>query len=239
MTAKLAQRSIVPELLDGLPEWDPSAVGSRRDLVWINALMFQSSIMTAQLKRNVSRPPHRILEMGCGDGTFMLAVAKRLARRWPDVELVLLDRADLVSRKVRDGFQRLGWNAEAITTDVFEWLRKSNIGRFDIITANLFLHHFTDEELATLLAVAQALAPVFVATEPQRSSLALGATRLLGAIGANKVTLHDAATSVRAGFAGNELSALWPKGTNDRLGERRIGPFTHVFSARRMAEAVR
>ncbi|MDB5563169.1 MAG: methyltransferase protein, partial [Hyphomicrobiales bacterium] len=177
------------------------------------------------------------LEIGCGDGTFMLAVAKRLAGAWPGVELVLLDQADLVSVKMRDGFQRLGWNAEVVTTDIFAWLGKSDGARFDVTTANLFLHHFTDEELSGLLAVTQTLSPVFVATEPQRNSLALGAARLLSAIGANQVTLHDAAASVRAGFAGNELSALWPKGTNDRLGERHIGPFTHVFSAQRISEA--
>jgi hypothetical protein len=121
--------------------------------------------------------------------------------------------------------------------NIFEWLGKSDIGGFDVITANLFLHHFTNTELSGLLAVTQALSPVFVATEPRRNSLALGATRLLSAIGANQVTLHDAAASVRAGFAGNELSALWPKGTNSRLREQGVGPFTHVFSAQRLSEA--
>jgi hypothetical protein len=52
---------------------------------------------------------------------------------------------------------------------------------------------------------------------------------LLRAIGANDVTLHDAAASVRAGFKGAELSRLWPTGYTDQIDERGIGPFTHVF----------
>ena len=63
-----------------------------------------------------------------------------------------------------------------------------------------------------LLSGLQRLAPVLLATEPRRGSFPLAAARLLWAIGANDVTLHDAAASVRAGFAGKELSALWPAG---------------------------
>ena len=43
MSADLDQRHIVPEILDALPSDDARAVGSRRDLIWVNALMLQSS----------------------------------------------------------------------------------------------------------------------------------------------------------------------------------------------------
>jgi hypothetical protein len=48
------------------------------------------------------------------------------------------------------------------------------------------------------------------------------------------VTRHDAVASVHAGFAGRELSRLWP-GEGWRLWEGLTLPFTHVFSARRDA----
>jgi hypothetical protein len=38
--------------------------------------------------------------------------------------------------------------------------------------------------------------------------------------------------SVRAGFSGRELSALWPKG-DWLLEERHAGLFSHLFTARR------
>ena len=101
----ISLRHIVPEILDGLAADDPRAIHSRRDLVHINALMFNGPIMAGLLRKHVRAKPRRILEIGAGDGKFMLAVARRLAKNWPAVELTLLDRIDLVStgdaRRVR------------------------------------------------------------------------------------------------------------------------------------------
>jgi hypothetical protein len=47
------------------------------------------------------------------------------------------------------------------------------------------------------------------------------------------VTRHDAVLSVRAGFAGRELSALWPSADGWKLEERRAGLFSHLFVAHR------
>jgi len=229
--ATISVRSIEPELLDILPASDPKAIGSRRDLVWINALMWQPLIMRRLLARHLTRPPRRILEVGAGDGRFMLAVARRLARRWPGVELTLLDRAPVLTPDVREAFGRYGWRAQAVTADVFEWAASAGHERFDVVSANLFLHHFDEAALARLFHYLAPMSPLFVATEPWRASFPLFATRLLPAIGANSVTLHDAAASVRAGFAGNELSRLWPDGSGGVLEERRVGLFTHVLAA--------
>ena len=73
------------------------------------------------------------------------------------------------------------------------------------------------------------------ACEPRRSRFALRASRLLGLIGCNDVTRHDAAASVRAGFAGRELSALWPDEAGWQIDERPAAPFSHLFVARRDA----
>ncbi|MCV3243539.1 hypothetical protein [Mesorhizobium sp. ZC-5] len=231
MPGQLALRRVEPEILDGLSAGDPRAQASRRDLRRINALMIQAGIMARLLRRRVARPPRRILEIGAGDGAFMLAVARRMAKRWPRVELTLLDRADLITGLRIDEFAALGWRAEAVTADVFEWLTRAGHQRVDVIAANLFLHHFDDAGLASLFAGLRPLTAVFIATEPRRGAVALAASRLLWAIGANDVTLHDAPASVRAGFVGAELSGLWPRGDGAFIEERDIGPFTHTFVA--------
>jgi Methyltransferase domain len=227
----ISLRHIVPEILDGLAADDPRAIHSRRDLIHVNALMFNGPIMAGLLRKHVRAKPRRILEIGAGDGKFMLAVARRLAKNWPAVELTLLDRIDLVSPATRDAFTKLGWRVATVTDDVFGWMQSAGEQRFDAITANLFLHHFDSADLARLFSGLQRLAPVLVATEPRRGSFPLAAARLLWAIGANDVTLHDAAASVRAGFAGTELSALWPAGRGKPLEERRGWLFSHVFAA--------
>lgn len=224
-------RRVAPEILDDLLPGDPRAAASRRDLSRLNGLMFQTGIMEGLLRRSLAAPPRRILEIGAGDGAFMLAVAKRLARRWPDVEVVLLDRQDIVPPARRAAFERLGWRASTVTADVFAWTAAAGEERFDAIAANLFLHHFTDGDLARLFAGLAPLAPVFVTTEPRRAAFPLTASRMLWAIGANDVTRHDAPASVRAGFGGRELTALWPADGGALTSEGRKGFFTHAFAA--------
>jgi hypothetical protein len=102
----------------------------------------------------------------------------------------------------------------------------------DAIVANLFLHHFDDAELQRMLGLVAMRTRAFIACEPRRSPTALTGARLLGLVGCNDVTRHDSVVSVRAGFAGTELTALWPKVDGWRLEERARGVFSHGFVAR-------
>jgi hypothetical protein len=99
----------------------------------------------------------------------------------------------------------------------------------------LFLHHFDREQLARLLLKAASRAQMFVALEPRRSAWCLAFSRLVGFIGCNSVTQHDAPASVRAGFAGCELSSLWPPNEGWHLSEGAAGPFSHRFVAQRIS----
>lgn len=97
--------------------------------------------------------------------------------------------------------------------------------------ANLFLHHFDSVRLARLLGRAAENAEAFVACEPRRSLFSLAASAGLGLVGCNAVTRHDAVVSVKAGFAGNELSALWKRGGGWVTKEWPAGLFSHCFTA--------
>lgn len=227
--ADINVRYLEPELLDHLPADDPSAISSRRDLVRINALMFQARIMASLLQSNVLAPPRRILEIGTGDGTFMLAVAGLMASKWRDVEVVMVDRIDLIGQDLRDSFARCGWRAQPITADLFDWVDEELEGPFDLVCANLVLHHFSDTQLVELFSRLKKIAQMLVATEPHRARVPLIATRFLRLIGANAVTLNDAAQSVRAGFRGMELSQLWQLVGGTAISERRRGLFTQGF----------
>src|SRR5262249_52394818 len=119
------------------------------------------------------------------------------------------------------------------SADVFDFLTRSP--KVGAITANLFLHHFTDEPLARLLARAAELTRLFVTCEPRRGKLGVEAGRLLWVVGCNDVSVHDAIVRARAGFAGHELSALWPKDGAWELHEQAAGLFMHCFVAHRTA----
>ena len=224
------QRCIESELLDHLPASDPGAIRSRRDLVRVNLLMGHAAIMARSLLCGAGRP-RVLIDIGAGDGTFMLRVARRLAPRWPDCRLILLDRQDIVSEKTRAAFAALTWKIETVAADVFDYFAAADGPHVDAVTANLFLHHFRDAPLTRLLSLIAPRTPLFVACEPRRDAVASAGSRLLWVIGCNRVTLHDAAASVRAGFRGRELTALWPRSNGD-LQEGPAGLFSHSFVAR-------
>jgi len=231
-----ATRVIESEWLDTLAADDPRALRSRRDLRRVNAWMLQAGIMAqALLRYPFAREPATIIELGAGDGTFMLRVAKRLAARWRNVRVVLVDQQNLLHPATARQFSALGWTVEAAKADVFAFLKSAAPASADIVSANLFLHHFAPDALGVLLQGAARLAPFFVACEPRRGSLPLAASRCLWAIGCNDVSRHDAVASVRAGFAGDELSRLWPSDGAWNLEEKGKGLFTHCFVARRNA----
>lgn len=229
-------RRVDPELLDALPPDDPSAVRSRNDLRRVNRLMGTQAVIGDALDALLRGwSSARVIELGAGDGSLMLRLARQRARHWPKVRLGLLDMQPVVRAETLMGFRDIGWNAEIIGADVFDWFAqasgRSEPGDAPIIVANLFVHHFDGDGLQALLNGLASHARAFVCCEPRRSRLALTGSRLLGLIGCNDVTRHDAVVSVRAGFNGNELSTLWPDRALWTLQESRKGPFCHRFVA--------
>lgn len=234
-------RTVQPELLDSLPAEDSRAMRSRRDLARINLIMRQSAMMAARLR--ALPPPETLVDLGGGDARFLLGVARRL--EWLEVHAVICDRQNIVGGETRHGFKALGWTCEMRKGEIFDTLEslprapsgapRARGGKGPVyVTANLFLHHFADEELKRLLALAAPRAAAFIAVEPRRSTFALLGARLVGLIGANAVTRHDAVASVRAGFRGRELTALWPQ-PGWTCQERGHIPFSHCFTATRNA----
>ena len=225
-------RRVEPELLDELPAADPRASRSRQDLRRVNAWMGNTRIMASALRSAFAgRRCQTLVELGAGDGTILLRVARRLGPDWHGAMVVLLDRQQIVSRETLRGFEKLGWRAEIITADVFDWLGQSGSRNCDAMIANLFLHHFLEAQLSTLFDKAAHYARAFVAIDPRRWTGSHLGCRLLWLLGCNSVTRHDAVVSVRAGFAGQELSRLWPVERGWALHERPANLSSHLFTA--------
>ena len=238
------QRIVTAETLDGLPESDPAAMRSRRDLQRVHRVMGTRGMVRRALVdmmrfRSVAKPL-RILELGAGDGSLMLGVAATLAPAWPTVEITLLDRHSLVDQATVDRYALCGWKVKKKLVDVIDWAANddaaaSTRNRWDVIVANLFLHHFDGAPLHLLMNAMAARCNRLFACEPRRARLALVGSHLIGAIGANAVTREDAVLSVRAGFCDHELTRLWPRdGDGWRTQEYSAGLFSHCFRAERV-----
>ena len=229
-------RVLEPETLDHLAPDDPVAQRSRRDLRRVNAFMGARRILARAMARavgDVPAAPLRILELGCGDGRLMLEVARHRGDRWPGARLDLLDRQPIVDAATLAAYAAAGWQAKPVIADVMDWAADEG-ERWDVIVANLFLHHFDAESLPCLLSACARRADALAACEPRRSRFALAASHLIFFLGANAVTRNDGVLSVRAGFVGDELAAAWPAANAAwRVDEYDDGLFTHCLVASR------
>jgi hypothetical protein len=213
-------RVLEPELLDELPASDPRALRSRRDLRRINWLMGNARVIAKFVREFAcGKDELRIAEIGAGDGNVSLCVARSLKKG----ELILVDRNPSKAGMVD------GWDIRVEREDVFDWLKSAP--RVDVMIANLFLHHFERDALGELLKRCAECCDCFVGAEPRRSRFAEWFAGRVGLIGCNEVTRHDAVISVRAGFCGEELSALWIADGKWNVREGRKGLFAHFFSA--------
>ena len=246
-------RVVAPEALDHLSPADPAARRSRRDLRRIHRVMATRGVTARGWQGLVSAgraaAPLRVLEIGAGDGTLLLGVARQLAPAWPRVQLSLLDRQAVVSPATLAAYASLGWTATVQVADVLDWaapargltsLRPATTAQddppWDLITTSLFLHHFEDAQLDAVLAAVAARGLRFFACEPRRSWLALAGSHLVGALGANAVTRADAVLSVHAGFSAQDIGARWPGQGTWQCEEYAAGLFSHCFSARRAGQ---
>jgi hypothetical protein len=227
-------RRVTPEVLDGLPADDPRAKRAREDLPLIHRAMATLSIVDRALGRGtVGFVPRTLLELGAGDGALMLRLAQRRQTDWPDVRVTLLDRLPLVAPRTFERLTQVGWTPRVVAMDVFDWLASRDATRWDVIFANLFLHHFSDTALRSLLRGIAARSCVFLCCEPRRAVPALAGSHLVGLLGAGPVTRLDAVSSVHAGFRGQELTNLWPDPKDWDLDEQPAGLFSHCFLALR------
>ena len=145
----------------------------------------------------------------------------------------MVDRQNVVSKETLALFREMDASPKVVTADAQTWLPNGECG--EIVLCNLFLHHFEDDQLLQLLQKVSSRARLFMAVEPRRMAFPFFYGQLLRLIGCNGVTRHDAVKSIRAGFSGREITALWPAGTNWQLTERRAGLFSHLFVAKRIS----
>lgn len=239
-------RTITAEILDGLSETNSAAIRSRHDLRRVHRVMGTSHIVVRAL-RSCGAPGRtaaalRVLELGAGDGSLMLRIARAMQWEWPAVHLTLLDRLNLVDTATIANFAHVGWTARSAVVDVLDWAAGASnpwpgpngSDHWDLIVANLFLHHFDAPQLGALLSAIALRTDRFLACEPRRGWVALCGSHLVGAMGATAVTRTDAVLSVHAGFRDKELTALWMAETSQfRVNEYSAGLFSHCFYTER------
>ena len=189
----MKERRVIPELLDHLAPDDPAARRSRADLRRINFLMGNERWVLRQLRRHPQHLACGITELGAGDGSL----AVKIARGFPACRVNVHDLmpCPLLPHELTE---RIDW----FCGDVFG----NPPAAGGVLVANLFLHHFQGEALRRLGEICRNF-EMLVINEPDRTRhAALLGGMLLPFV--NHVTRHDMMTSIRAGFRRGELPAM-------------------------------
>jgi len=194
------QRLVEPEIIDQLPPDHPDVVRSRRDLKMINFLMGNERWIARKIHLHPEARSRGVLEIGAGEGTLL----KRLARKYPGTPLCGCDLAPRPAGLP----EAIAWGQR----DVLDVLAGATEG--GILAANLFLHHFEDEELPRFAPLLEKF-EVIAVNEPFRTQQTITDARIMLPF-VGRATKHDMLVSIRGGFTHGELprllgldSALW------------------------------
>jgi len=186
-------RVVAPEILETLHDEDPHAIQGRADLLKVNWIMGNHRWLLRTLQRE-RQPGEHLCELGAGDGALSRKILKRAVCAPHELHAV-----DLAA-------QPADWPAGAFwhRGDLFA----QPLPECEILIANLFLHHFTSEQLTLLGARLSPKTRLILAAEPARHRFHQISGRLFSRLaGLNHVTRHDMQVSIRAGFRGDELPA--------------------------------
>jgi hypothetical protein len=197
-------RKLTPELLDHLPHDDPSALLARRDLRRINFFMGNERWISSVIPGST----RSITEIGAGDGYLL----SRLARENPDAASTAYDLAPKPAH--------LPAEVEWIQGDLFDQPPPSSGG---VLVANLFLHHFTETQLA-VLGKWMCNFDTIIINEPLRAKFPLFMAKLASPF-IQPITRHDMRVSIEAGFRLGELPAS--------LGLERLGFYLRESASQR------
>ncbi len=217
------RRSIQPELLDSLPQDHPDAIRAREEMQLVNGIMGNHRWIERMIRLR-AEPHWRITELGAGDGALSLRLLA--------ADLCAADRLHAVDFAPRpDNWPEVaGWTSGDVMTHP--------LPETEILVANLFLHHFTGEQLERLGSCIPPSTRLIVAAEPARRRIHCVMGRLFCEIAElNRVQRHDMQASIRAGFAGDELRRALGLGRewDVRVREHPLGGYRFV-AERRMSE---
>ncbi len=175
-------------MLDILPPADPRAVRCRRDLKLINWLLGNHRWLLQALHSNFKQLAGGVVELGAGDGTFL----HRLHRRHPNLRLAGFDHAPRPADLPSD----VAWRSGNVFQHEGPWPGT-------VIVANLFLHHFTVEQLQAIGRRLEGVRMLLVG-EGHRDPNVMRRSGWLNPL-LGEVTRHDMEISLAAGFVVGEL----------------------------------
>ena len=144
-----------------------------------------------------------IVDLGCGHGDILRDVAKFGRKNGYNFKLIGIDANPTAidyANELSKEYDELSFKTQDIFSDEFK------NETYDVVLTTLFLHHFKEPQLVTILENALQKARIgIVVNDLHRHKLAYYLFMLLSIFISNKMIIEDGLTSVLRGFKRNEL----------------------------------
>lgn len=148
-------RVLVPEKMDQSDAPPEEIRQALRELEVINKWLGGYNVIFDALKKaSWSKQPLTIMDLGCGGGDILRAIARWAELKELNVKLVGVDKNPLMLDFAREHSREFD-NISFRQLDVFD--NRLLAEHVDITISSLFCHHFNDEELMQLILRMQAL----------------------------------------------------------------------------------
>lgn len=215
MASKFSNRSTEPELMDDLESSGPVIEQTLRELETINKWLGGNYVTTNGLGKLIKRLEEKpkeltIIDLGCGSGDMLKKIALWAREKSIAIRLIGVDAnphiISYAENNTRD-YPEIEFKCINIFSDEFMELK------CDVITATLFTHHFTDQELIDLFHKFKIQARLgVVINDIHRHWLAYYSIKLLTSLfSRSPMVKYDAAVSVLRAFHKSELRSILSK----------------------------
>ncbi len=203
-------RTEAEEIMDDFSIDGPMLNDALDKLAIINKLLGGNSVtlngLKILLKDEPKNKPITIIDLGCGGGDILRAIANYGKKVGYSFQLIGVD----ANKNAADYAKTLSTNYENISVvhvDVFSEEFKAM--HYDIVITTLFLHHFKEAVLLQLLQHLVKTAKIGVVNNDlHRNQLAYYLFKLITIPVRNKMIIEDGLTSVLRGFKRKELVDL-------------------------------
>lgn len=148
----------------------------------------------------------RVLDVACGGGDVVVALARRARRSGLALEVHGCDRSAVALEHARLGAERAGVAARFFVHDA---LAGPLPGGYDLVTSSLFLHHLTEADAVAFLRRSAAATDALLVQDLRRTRLGwLLAVATLHTVARSEVARVDGVRSVAGAFTLDEVREL-------------------------------
>lgn len=160
--------------------------------------------MAKLLKKANRSQPITIADIGCGNGDMLRVLADYAQKRDLDFRLIGIDANAFTinyAQTLSKGYTNIDYRCIDILDPDFTEIK------YDIVLCTLTLHHFTDQQIASILTTFNTNATLgTVVNDLHRSSIAYRLFQMICALfGLNRMSREDGLVSILRGFKRQEL----------------------------------